>query len=213
MHTQTITDPIDELIPPPRPWWVRLFVGIVIVSVVGVAAALWGYGYLYPQPECCGSGSGSALMSLTADGKAVNVTVAFFNSSGRDLRISAASADLPGATVLGIAMLDEDNSTFPISRTTSLPAVIEGATLRRLVITFVPTSCQGDGRPWGKVSVRLDVVNDWLPSIDRTYTLPGAVVDAGTNDLAVFPPEGLDSSTLTTPLAAACALLGRPSDD
>jgi hypothetical protein len=211
MRTQTITDPIDELIPPPRPWWVRLFVGLVIVSVAGVGAALWGYGYVYPQPECCGSGDASALMSLTPDGKAVDVTVAFFNSSGRDLRISAASADLPGATVLDIAILGEDNDTFPISRTTSLPAVIEGATLRRMVITFVPTSCEDDGRRWGEVDVRLDVVNDWLPSIDRGYTLPSAVADARSNDLAVFAPEGLDSSTLTMPLAAACALLGRPS--
>jgi hypothetical protein len=151
-------------------------------------------------------------MSLTPDAKAVDVTVGFFNSSGRDLRLSAASADLPGATVLDIAMLDENNDTFPISRTTSLPAVIEGATLRRLVITFVPTRCEDDGRPWGEVDVRLDVVNDWLPSIDRTYTLPGAVVDVDPSTLAVLPPGDLDSSTLTMPLAAACALLGVPAD-
>jgi hypothetical protein len=212
MRKQTITDPIDELIPPPRPWWVRLFVGLVIVSVASVGAALWGYGYVYPQPGCCGSGDASALMSLTPDAKAVDVTVGFFNSSGRDLRLSAASADLPGATVLDIAMLDENNDTFPISRTTSLPAVIEGATLRRLVITFVPTTCEDDGRPWGEVDVRLDVVNDWLPSIDRTYTLPGAVVDVDPSTLAVLPPGDLDSSTLTMPLAAACALLGVPAD-
>jgi hypothetical protein len=209
MHTQTITDPIDELIPPPRPWWVRLVVGVAIVSVVGVAAALWGYGYLYPQPECCGSGDGSTVMSLTPDGNAVNGAVFFFNSSGRDLRITSASADLPGATVLGIELLDEQSSIFTTSRTTPLPAVIDGTTSRHLVIMFVPTTCQDDGRPWGKVSVRLDVVNDWLPSIDRTYIVPNAVVDADPDELLVFPPDGEDDTPPTTPLAAACALLGR----
>jgi hypothetical protein len=78
-----------------------------------------------------------------------------------------------------------------------------------LVITFVPTTCHDDPPPWGKVTVRLDVLNGWLPSIGRTYTLPGAVVDAGQGQLSVYPPEGLDIATLTTPLASACALLGR----
>ena len=209
MHTQTISDPIDELIPPPRSRWVRLLVGVVILSVVGVGAALWGSGLVYPKPECCGSGGGSAVMSLTQDGRAVTVTAFFFNSSGRALRVSAASADLPGATVLGIAMLDEAAGTFPVSRTTPLPAVIGGTHAGRLVITFVPTTCHDDRSTWGKVTVQLDVVNGWLPSIGRTYTLPGAVVDPGQTNLAVLPPEGLDTSTLTTPLAAACALLGR----
>ncbi|HWM20325.1 MAG TPA: hypothetical protein VNO51_11605 [Ilumatobacteraceae bacterium] len=209
MHAQTTSDPIDELIPPPRPWWVRLVVGLVIVSVVGVGAALWGYGFVFPQPGCCGSGGGSAQMSTTADRTAVTVTVVFFNSSGRELRISDASADLPGATVLGIAMLDEDNDTFPISRTTPLPATIDGTTTRRLVVTFVPTSCRDDRDPWGKLTVELDVVNGWLPSIGRTYTVPGAIFDGDPSSLSLFPPEGVDSSTLITPLAAACALLGR----
>lgn len=209
MHTQTIIDPIDELIPPPRPRWVRLLAGLVILSIVGVGAVLWGFGFVYPKPDCCGSGSGSAMMSLTADGKAVTVTALFFNSSGRDLRVSGASADLPGATVLGIAMLDEQNDTFPISRMRSIPATVGGTTPGRLVITFVPTTCHDDRPPWGKVTVRLDVVNGWLPSIGRSYTLPVAVVDAGQATLSVFPPEGLDISKLTTPLASACALLGR----
>jgi hypothetical protein len=209
MHTPTIPDPIDELIPPPRPWWVRLVVGLVIVSAVGVGAALWGYGFVSPQPGCCGSGGGSAQMSLTADGTAVTVTAVFFNSSGRELRITDASADLPGATVSGIEMLDEDNDTFPISRTTPLPVTIGGTATRRLVITFVPTSCQVDREPWGEVTVRLDVMNGWLPSFGRTYTLPTPVFDGDPGSLSVFPPEGVDSSRLTTPLAAACALLGR----
>nr|MDP9464037.1 hypothetical protein [Actinomycetota bacterium] len=170
MHTQTITDPIDELIPPPRSWWVRLLVGLVTVTAVGVGAVLWGFGFVYPQPGCCGSATGSARMSLTADGKAVDVIAEFFNSSGRDLTISGASAVLPGATVLDIAMLDENDHTFPIGHTTPLPDVIAATTSRDLVITFVPTSCHDDGRPWGNVSTRLGVVNEWLPSIDRTYT-------------------------------------------
>lgn len=208
MHTQTNSDPIDELIPPPRSRWVRLLVGLVILAAVGVGAALWGFGFVYPKPECCGSGGGGAMMSLTEDGKAVTVTAFFFNSSGRDLRVSAATADLPGATVLGIAMLDE-NHTFPISRTKPIPAVVGGTRDGQLVITFVPTTCHDDRLPWGTVTVRLDVMNGWLPSIGRTYTLPGAVVDAGQGQLSVFPPEGLDIATLTTPLASACALLGR----
>jgi hypothetical protein len=151
-------------------------------------------------------------MSLAPGGKAVNVTAFFYNSSGRDLRIAGASADLPGATVLGIELLDEENiSMFTMRRTTPLPEVIDSTTSSHLVISFVPTSCQDDGRPWGTVNVQLDVVNDWLPSIDRSYTLPGPVVDAGPDNLAVFPPEGQDSTPLTTPLAAACALLGLPS--
>lgn len=209
MHAPSIIDPIDELIPPPRPWWVRLIVGLVIVSIVGAGAVLWGFGFVYPKPECCGSGSGSARMSLSADGTAVTVTAAFFNSSGRQLRISKASAELRGATVLGVEMLDEQNDTFPISRTTPLPDLIDGRTLRELVITFVPTTCRDDEQPWGEVTVHLDVMNDWLPSIGRTYTLPDAVVDGGQSGLSVFPPEGVDTSALSTPLAAACALLGR----
>ena len=148
-------------------------------------------------------------MSLTPDGNAVNVAAFFFNSSGRDLRITSASADLPGATVLGVELLDEQSNVFTTSRTTPLPAVIDGTTSRHLVITFVPTSCQDDGRPWGKVSVRLDVVNDWLPSIDRTYVVPNAVVDADSDQLLVFRPDGEDATPSTTPLAAACAPVGR----
>ena len=208
MHTQALTDPIDELIPPARPRWVRLVVGVVILSVVGVGASLWGFGFVYPKPECCGSGGGGAMMSLTEDGKAVTVTAFFFNSSGHDLRVSAATADLPGATVLGIAMLD-GNHTFPISRTKPIPAVVGGTQDGQLVITFVPTTCHDDPPPWGKVTIRLDVLNGWWPSIGRTYTLPGAVVEAGQGKLSVYPPEGIDMSTLTTPLASACALLGR----
>ncbi|TPW11140.1 MAG: hypothetical protein FD127_3394 [Acidimicrobiaceae bacterium] len=209
MKGHDIIDPIDELIPPSRPWWVRLFVGVAIVSVMGLGAALWGFGYVFPQPDCCGSTSGSAEMSLTADGTAVTVTALIFNSSGRDLRISRATADLPGARVLGIAMLDESNSTFPISRTEPLPAVVGARTLRRLVITFVPTTCEDEPEPWGSVAVHLDVVNESWPSFGRTYTIPDPVVDQGHS---VWSPDAAINATSTTPLAAACALLGRSSN-
>jgi hypothetical protein len=212
MKGHDIVDPIDALIPPSRPWWARLLTGLAIVSIVGTGAALWGFGYVYPQPECCGSGSGSAEMALTADGKAVTVTAVIYNSSGRDLRISRATAHLPGATVLNIAMLDERNITFPISRTEALPAVIDGTTLRRLVITFVPTRCHDDGAAWGSVAVDLHVVNEMWPSFGRTYTVPDPVVDRGQNALSVWAPNDEINAMSGAPLTAACALLGRSSN-
>lgn len=212
MKDRDIIDPIDALIPPSRPWWVRLLVGVAIVSIIGLGAGLWGFGYVYPQPDCCGSGSGSADMALAADGHAVTVTAFMFNSSGRDLRISRATANLPGATVLRIAMLDRSNSTFPIGRTEALPAVVDGRTSRSLVITFVPTTCQDDPKPWGSVQVHLDVVNEWWPSFGRTYTIADPVVDHSQHTLSVWSPDQAGSAMPTTPLAAACALLGRSSN-
>ena len=204
-------DPIDLLIPPARPWWVRLVVALVVVGVVGVGSFLWGQGYLRPMPDCCGGGSGSAMMSLSPDGEAVTVTAYMFNSSGRRLRIESATADLPGATVRDIRVFPDDDAwQFPPTNAAPLPVELAGGGHRRLVITFTPDTCVDAPGAWGSVTVHLEVLNGWLPSVGRDYTLPDAVVEPG--QLSVFPPdETFDSNRFTTPLAAACALLGRSS--
>ena len=203
-------DAIDELIPPPRPWWVRLLVGLVVVSIVGVGAVLWGFGFVYPQPDCCGSGSATATMSTTTDGKAVQVTTALFNSSGRDLTVSSATASLPGATLLGITMLEDFAfPAFPGGRPHPLPAVVHGGAMVQLVITFVPTTCQDNGQRWGSVTARLDVANSALPSFSRNYTLPQPIFEQGKTQLSARLPDGLELTGPTTPLAAACGLLQR----
>jgi hypothetical protein len=207
VDTLTRADPIDQLIPPPRSWRTRLVVGLLIVATVLVVSALIGGGFLYPQPECCGSGNGGAEMTLTTDGTAVTITALFFNSSGRDLTILSASADLPGATVVHISFEPGDDLFAP-EQTQQLPAVIGGNKVGQFAITFIPRTCTDEGTAWGSVTVELDVVNRWLPSIDRKYTLPHPVVDQQTNPLSIFPPNNnLIFSTLHTPLAAACALL------
>jgi hypothetical protein len=206
-HVDTLTtrDPIDQLIPPPRPWWTRLVVGLLIVGSVGILSALFGFGYLYPRPECCGNGGGDSMMTLTPDATAVTVTTYFFNSSGRDLEILSATADLPGALVLDINLVDDTEGYLPL-RLEPLPAVIEGTTMARIAITFVPESCDDQSETWGTLDLDLDVVNRWLPSIDRTYTLPEPV--ATSYGLSVFPPtdDPMFAPTLA-PLDAACALL------
>ena len=203
-------DPLDALIPPPRSKWARLAIGFVIVVVIGGGAFAWGFGHIVPQPGCCGSGSSSALMSLSPDGDAVTITATFYNSSGRDLTIRSASADLPGAEVLGIALLDPDNDSYPTDNVHPFPAETPAHGLDRLLITFVPTACSDTGEPWGTVTVDLTVANAWGPSFGRSYELPDPVVADAADDLAVFAPAFLDNQPYQrTPLAAACALLGR----
>jgi hypothetical protein len=58
--------------------------------------------------------------------------------------------------------------------------------MARLAITFVPDDCDDHRTTWGTLDLDLDVVNRWLPSIDRTYTLPDAVATA--DQLSVFAP-------------------------
>lgn len=211
MNTLTHQDPIDQLIPPPRPWWLRLVVGLLIVGTVGVLSALVGFGYVYPRPECCGSGGGSSMMTLTPDGKAVIVTTYFYNSSGRDLKILSATADLPGVRVLDINFVDNNEAYLPL-RLEPFPAVIEGTSMARLAITFVPDDCDDHRTTWGTLDLDLDVVNRWLPSIDRTYTLPDAVATA--DQLSVFAPtDDPIFSTALAPLDAACALLAASPTD
>ncbi|MFN8022060.1 MAG: hypothetical protein U0Q03_11075 [Acidimicrobiales bacterium] len=204
----TDPDPIDLLIPPPRPWWVRLLVGLVVVGLVGATAWLVGFGYVYPRPDCCGSGGGSSDMALAEGGESVFVFVYAYNSSGRDLTIDAVDAALPGARVLGVTVNSALHDGPPeLGPGTALPAVWRGHEGVRLAIRFVPESCAAGTGDWGSVSVRLDVVNAWLPSIDRTFDVPDAVVRSG--QLSVFPPDdGTDWSSVRDPLEAACRLLG-----
>ena len=206
------SDPIDQLIPRPRPWWVRLAVGVGVVSAVGVASYLVGFGYLYPQPECCGSGSGSSLMMLSPDGESVIVQTSIFNSSGRDLEMFSADVDLPGADVLDVSFFDSPGPVFGVGLD-RFPAVIGGTKSGLISIRFVPVDCTTDVREWGTVELRLDVVNDWLPSIDRTYRLPDPVVDRDSEPISVFPPDDDPRwSGLRDPLEAACALIaGTPA--
>lgn len=202
-------DPIDQLVPPPRPWWVRLTVGLGVVLVVGFGSALVGFGYVYPRPDCCGSGSGSTPMTLTPDGQAVIVQAYVFNSSGRDLDVLWATAELPGARVLDVGFVDSADLVLPV-QTQAWPTTLGGTQSARIAITFMPETCRTDVQDWGRVRLRLDVVNRWLPSIDRTYALPEPVVGRETNQLSVLPPDDDPRwSKLQDPLEAACALLGR----
>ncbi len=205
----TDPDPIDQLIPPPRRWWVRLTVSLGVVLAVGFISALIGFGYVYPRPECCGSGIGSAPMTLTPDGQAVVVQAWFFNSSGRALDILWATAKLPGARVLDVAFVEDASPLVPAD-TQPFPATINGTSPARIAITFVPEACHTDVQDWGQVRVRLDVVNRWLPSIDRTYTLPEPVFNRTMQPLNVLAPDDDPRwSQMQDPLEAACALLGR----
>jgi hypothetical protein len=197
-------DPIDSLIPAPRPWWYRLVGGAATVVIVGIGSFLWGFGFLVPQPDCCGSGSGGGLMSLSPDGEAVTVTAFFFNSSGRNLIVESADVTLPGAEVLDIAVLDPDNSQFPTSNTSPLPTTTSAQDSTRFLITFVPTECvDGTDDSWGTVALRLDVADWW--SFGQTHHIP--VVESR-RDLGVLPPASV-TDVPQAPLAAACALLGR----
>ncbi len=197
-------DPIDALIPPPRPWWFRLIAGAVTVGAVGTVAFLWGFGYLYPRPECCGEGSSASLMSLSPDGEAVTVTASYYNSSGRALTVDSVSAELPGADVLDVSVLDPDNNVYPTDNTLALPTTSGGHDFTRFLITFVPNTCVDDSsESWGRLAVGLDVAGWW--SIGRSYETP---VLEQRQDLSVLPPEWVIDPP-QSPLAAACALLGR----
>jgi hypothetical protein len=208
----TEPDPIDQLVPPPRPWWVRLIVGLVVVSAVGVASFLVGFGYVYPRPECCGSGGGSVPMALAPDGESVIVEAYFFNSSGRSLEILSTDVDLPGATVLDVGFADSPGAQLGVAPG-RLPAEIRGTSSGMIVVRFVPDECSTSLADWGSVDLRLDVVNEWLPSIDRTFRLPDPVVDVDGQQLSVFPPDDDPRwYEFRDPLAAACALLsGSPA--
>lgn len=199
-------DPIDALLPRPRSWWVRLLAGVAVVAGVGMAGFIWGQGYLSARPDCCGSGSATSMMALSTDGDAVTMTAYFFNSSGRELIVNSATADLPGAEVLDVqAMPEGPNFEFPVPNALDLPVRLGGTDHRRFLVTFVPTDCTDRSAPWGTISLDLDVVNGWLPSIGSTYDVD---ILQQTNDLSVLPPAWITIER-PGPLGAACDLLGR----
>lgn len=206
IESNDATDPIDALVPPPGPWWRRLIIGVLIVGSIGIGSFLWGLGYIRPEPDCCGDGSGSAIMSLSVDGDAVTTTAYFYNSSGRTFAVSSASAELPGAEVLDVAMLDPDNDVFPTDNVVPFPTKVGSHDSAQFLITFRPASCDdelGGTAPWGKITLDLDIADSWLPSIRRSYEL--AVLEQP-DDLSVLPPAWVEDVP-HTPLAAACALL------
>ncbi len=199
-------DPIDVLIPPPRQRFVRLAIAVVVLGVIGGAGYLWGLGHIYPNPDCCGGGSSGPIMALTPDGEAVTITGYIFNSSPKNLTITGASADLPGARVLDIQVLpDENGMEFPVRNAEDFPVALPKHHDRRLVITFVPEVCVSTD-DWGSATVDLSIADSWLPSIGRSYRLPEALVPSG-DQMSVFSPSpvigGID------PLATACTILGR----
>lgn len=203
-------DPIDLLVPPPRSLPVRLVIGLVIVGLVATMSLLIGFGYVYPQPECCGSGGGSPMLTLADDGESVVLLTSFFNSSGRDLRIESADVTMPGATVLEVGFAPNlDSGAFWPVPTTPAPVTLGGTDMGRIAIRFVPDDCATPSiGAWGNLVLHLDVLNGWLPSFGRAWDVPGGLVDVGTNDLGVLPPDGFSTgSDSGDPLREACALL------
>lgn len=203
-------DPIDALVPPRPRRLTLLAISISTLLAVGVASWLYGFGYVYPQPECCGLGGASTPMTLSPDGRAVQVSTQFYNSSGRDLRVDGATADLPGATVVELGWSDKEYPHTMPYEALRFPALVPAHQHRVISITFVPDDC-GDQQslPWGQVTLDLSVANTWLPSIDRSYDLPYRVIDPNQGGLVVLPPAGLDDLTsMTDPVEAACALRG-----
>jgi hypothetical protein len=209
--TPTRPDPLDQLVPPPRPWWQRLMIASVIVALVGTGSYFVGQGYVYPRPDCCGSGSGGGIMALAPGGKSVLVSAFFFNSSDATLELRSAAVHLPGAHVVSSGVSVERDGAMDLLRQGPFPTVLGAHGNANIVVSFVPDSCVDTAAGWGTIDLGLDVRNGWLPSIRRTYRLPGFVADAN-NGVSVIPPtDDPGWSLLRTPLAAACALLaGKP---
>lgn len=203
------TDPIDQLVPRPRPLPVRLVLGLLIVGLVGVMASLVGFGYVTPAPDCCHGGGGAPVLGLAADRESVVLLVPLFNPSGRSLIVERADVDLPGARVLDVA-IDVDDRPGPVipPSPTALPAILAGNTTAQLVIRFVPDDCRWNSfEPWGSAVLHLEVDHDLLPSIGRDVRF-GALVDPGQNDLLVLQPQGAEAAaSMRDPLMAACAML------
>ncbi len=209
-------DPIDVLVPPARPWWIRLAVASFIIGAVGVVGYAWNFGLLRPAPDCCGSGSAGSQMGLSDHEGAVTVTGYFYNSSNRPISIVGATADLPGATVIEVRPFDVGGAwEMPPRSLVDFPVVAEGRSGsdgRWFAISFVPDRCDGDADDWGTLTLELETVGDhWYPTFGRTFTLPDPVVRGGANQVSVFPPASLDGAfnNFHGPLEAACILLGR----
>lgn len=226
------TDPIDQLMPAPRPWWLRLIAALAVLGAVGFLAWLWAVGYLRPAPDCCGSGSASAHLTPTADGGAVMISAYFFNSSPADVVVTGGSADVPRAQLLGVAPLTEDGDMRSPFRTTQFPVTVPGHGHLRLAVTFRPTECppetpqvpEGgnssglgtvmntppeDRRPWGRLTLDLETPDRWLPTVGRSFELDDYLASGQPNELIVITPARRFTPAENPALHAACTLLGR----
>jgi hypothetical protein len=203
--------PIDGLMPPPKPWWLRLGAAVVVLGAVGYVAFLWGFGHIRPAPYCCGDGSSSAHLRLGGDGTAVMVSTHLFNSSPADLVATGATADLPGAEVLAVHPLQPDGDIQTPMATADWPAAVAGTGRLRVAVTFRPTNCDrattdaADGA-WGTVTIDLEVADRWHPTIGRSVTLSDPVSDRA-GDLLVSGPRSERTDDEQNPLRVACDLL------
>lgn len=213
-----VRDPIDQLVPRPRPLGVRLAIAATVLAVAGAVAWSYGFGRVYPQPDCCGTAARSPMMVTTRDGTAVQLSVVVGNSSNTALRIDAADVELADAEVLDVGVVPswgvDGGGRMPFEAV-PFPAPLGARGEAMVVVTFVPTSCEFDaGRDihpdWGEMTLDLDVVDNGLfPSFGRSYRLPGPLVDAGGEPLGIFPVGDQPQPSTSNPIVAACALLGR----
>lgn len=214
------TDPIDQLVPPPRSLPVRMLIGLLVVGLVGTVSFLVGFGYVYPQPECCGAGGGSPFLTLADDGESVVLMSTFYNSSGRTLVADGAEVSLPGARVVDVRLAPGMRTGVEVpAGAQPVPVAIGGHDMGQLVVRFVPEACDiGPVAAWGSAVLHLQVDNGWLPSFGRDWRLPDPLVDtsvddsggSGGTDLGVMSPEGYPGASPSgDPLRDACALLGR----
>lgn len=208
-----LSDSLDRLVPPPKPWWIRFVIGATIVGAVAVAGFAWHFGHIRPSPDCCGSGSVGPSIGLGAEPGTVTVTTAFQNFSGRPLLITAASADLPGATVVAIEPYSANGYEIPPETVGQLPTRAEGHDIRWLAVTFRPDECEDDRDDWGSITFDLEFAErPWWPTLRRSFENPEPIVAAGPN-ISILAPAAFDDDTALfadSPgvLAISCRLLG-----
>jgi hypothetical protein len=207
-------DSIDRLIPPPRPWWLRLTTAALLVGAIAFAGWLWNFGHIRPEPDCCGSGSAGPSLGLGSEPGTVAITAHFFNSSGRDVMVTGVDADLPGATVVSVAPYSKGLAyDMPPTELAPLPLRVEAHSSHWFAVTFRPDRCTDDRTDWGALVLDLEIADDpWWPTIGRTFRNPEPIVSAGPESLSILPPATMDDvlagQTLGV-LEAACRLLGR----
>ncbi len=207
------SDPIDLLVPRPRPWWFRLVVATIAICGVGLIGYGWQFGLLRPAPDCCGSGDSMPQLGLSHQDGAATVVTYFFNSSPRAITIDSAEVSLDGASVVDVAPFVEPGAwQMPPQELAPFPYRVEAHSSVWLAISFVPERCDGDGGDWGSVTLDLAVADGhWYPTFGRTYSLVDPIVGAGPGRLGMLPPAALDDALqgIDRPLEGACALLGR----
>lgn len=211
-NPRTASGEIDRLIPPPRPWSVRLASAVIIVGAVAFAGWAWNFGHIRPAPDCCGSGSSGPALGLGPEAGTVTVTAYLFNSSGRALTVIDVDADLPGATVVSAAPYPDDLAyEMPPQELAPLPYRVEANGSHWFAVTFRPDRCADDQDDWGTLILDLEIADDpWWPTIGRTFRSPEPIVRAGPESLSVLPPATADdvfAGQTVGVLEAACRLL------